>query len=417
MHRSPTWIPLLLLPCFACGAEAPDAEPRLEASRDTVDGVERLTFGDGPAAPLGWGFDTTAVIGGFGTDDADFQFGGVSRRSLADDSDGNIYLFDADGVRVLGFTPAGEFLGSWGREGGGPGEFAGAFGRGIAIGPGDTLWVADTGNQRYTLIPLRGGDPTSIPLDQSARGVGSFVVDTRGAVALLSSFSFSPGSTDRMPPRPLTRIDRNGETSDTLFHFPAPPTDMVTITTGGNRLMMMMSQVWAPGAHWERFSDGGIAVHSTADYEIRIVDGDGKLERIIRRDIAPRPVTEAHRAAYLDSLRTPPEEESQFDTAELREKRAEATTFADVIPWVVALRIDGADRLWVGVSEDRPNSIDRIDVYDRSGSLLGELRDVPLPDVFFGDGSAVIIDEDDFDVQQLHVLRLSDTVEELESAG
>jgi len=393
----------------------------LESVVDTVAGVERLTYGEERASELPWRFDTLSVIGGFGIDDSDYQFGGLTSNSLAGGAEGNLYLLDADGIRVVGYGPDGSFLGSWGREGGGPGELGGGFGggpRSMAMGPGDTLWIDDQGNQRLTLIPLDGGEPTSLAMPQSSRGFGGALsVDADGLVAMLSTFSFSPGSVEGMPPRPIVRLTRDGEVSDTLWTAPAPHTDLVTITTGGNRLMLMMGQQFAPGFYWVRFADGGIALIETAAYEVRFVGPSGEPERVLRRNPAPRLVTDSDRQAYLDSLLAPPEEETQFDTAELRRQRAEATTFADSMPRVVEMRRDTRDRLWVGVSEERPGTLERIDVYDRDGTLLGELRDVPMPDHFFGDGLAAIIDRDELDVQRVHVLRLVESPERLESAA
>ncbi|MFW6089951.1 MAG: hypothetical protein ACODAB_09365, partial [Gemmatimonadota bacterium] len=263
-----------------------------------------------------------------------------------------------------------------------------------------------------------GGEPTSIALSQSSRGFGGQIsADSAGVVAILSTFAFAPGEANEMPPRPIVRVGRDGEIGDTLWTAPAPRTDMVTITAGGNQLMLMMGQRFAPGFYWVRFGDGGIALAESAAYDIRFLDSGGEVERIVRRDPPPRLVTEADRQAYLDSLLAPPEEETRFNSAEIRRERAEATTFADSVPRIVEMRRDPRDRLWVGVSEERPGVIERIDVYERDGTLLGELRDVPMPDHFFGDGRAAIIDRDELDVQQVHLIRLVETPERLESAS
>jgi hypothetical protein len=409
-----------LLPAASCTSDA-TSSGGLEAVVDTVGGIERLTYGDERATQLPWRFDTTTVIGGFGVDDPDYQFGGLTSNSLAGDADGNLYVLDGDGIRVLGYGPDGSFLGSWGREGGGPGELGGGFGggpRSMALGPGDTLWIDDGSNQRLTLIPVDGGEPASLALPQSSRGFGGAMrVDSAGVVAILSTFTFSPGEADGMPPRPIVRVGRDGEIGDTLWTAPAPPTDLVTISSGGNQLMMMMRQQFAPGFYWVRFDDATIALAESAAYDIRFVDASGEPERILRRNPPPRLVTEADRQAYLDSLLAPPEEENQFNSGEIRRERAEATTFADSVPRIVEMRRDPRDRLWVGVSEERPGVIERIDVYDRDGILLGELRDMPMPDHFFGDGYAAIIDQDELDVQQVHVMHLVEAPEALESAA
>ena len=41
--------------------------------------------------------------------------------------------------------------------------------------------------------------------------------------------------------------------------------------------------------------------------------------------------------------------------------------------------------------------------------LLGELRDMELPSLFFGDGYAALITEDELEVQQIVILKLVET--------
>jgi DNA-binding beta-propeller fold protein YncE len=85
---------------------------------------------------------------------------------------GNVYVVDKGNHRVQYFTSEGSFLGEWGREGSGDGEFyspgglalsggfLGTLGKvgsgpgefrepeGVAIGTDGTIYVADTGNDR-----------------------------------------------------------------------------------------------------------------------------------------------------------------------------------------------------------------------------------------------------------------------------
>jgi hypothetical protein len=158
-------------------------------------------------------------------------------------------------------------------------------------------------------------------------------------------------------------------------------------------------------------------VQDGAAYEIRLLEPDGSLRRIIRRAPAPRPTTETDRQAVIDEVLAPPEDgEDDAGAAELRQSRADALYFAEVIPRVVDLRVDAQDRLWVGVSEREPGEVERIDVYDHDGALLGELPDLPLPARFFGRDRAVVLGQDELDVQQIQILRLVEDPEALESA-
>ena len=394
-----------LLPFSAACAGEGAASVGLEAAIDTIGGIEHLHYPETGATALPWRFDTVAVIGGFAVDDPDYQFSQVHRYGLASDAAGNLYVFDGQGKRIIGYQPTGEFIGTWGREGEGPGEI-GPWGGVLAMGPGDTLWLADRSNQRLTLFPTDGGEATSIPIrEESARFGGKLEVVPGGAISLMTSFTFSPGEDAEMPPRPLVHIGRDGAISDTLWTVPPAETDVVTITSGNRTMMTMMSRRFSPGFSYGRFSDGGLVIHDQAEYDVRLLASDGTVQRVIQRDPLPRPVTEDDRQRAIDEMLEPQDGE----VSDMQKKMADKITFSDVIPLINTLIVDHADRIWVAVSETLPGENERLDVFSRDGQLLGEMRDVELPQLFFGDGYAALITEDDLDVQQIVILRLVET--------
>lgn len=416
----------------ACGGDAgAGAGASMEVVTDTVDGVERLTYAETGAKELSWALDTTTLIGGYTVEDPDYQFGRLTRGWLASDDAGKLYVFDSDGIRIMGYDASGTLVGQWGREGGGPGEIGGRFGVGaMDVGPGDTLWIADRPNQRFTLIPVgeEGGEPASLPLASGGQpmSVSALHVDSAGPLAEVRTFVFGT-DVEEMPPLKLVRFEREaaaeGQTTepsaDTLWTGPPRKVEFIEISSGDRMMIMINQEVFAPGFHWVAFSDGGIAVNDSAAYEIHVLDAEGDTERIIRRNPPPRAVTEEDRQARIDQVLEPPEDPSEDDAAaaERRRERADAMFFADVIPWIVEMRVDPKDRIWVGVSETEPGEVERIDVYERDGTLAGELRDVPMPDFFFGEDGAVILGQDELDVQQIRILRLVEDAEELETVA
>ena len=76
---------------------------------------------------------------------------------LAVDSGGRVYVTDPEGYRVLIFSGSGGYLNRFGQFG----TDAGSLGlpNGIAVGPDDTLWVADAGNHRVLSYPPVYGGP------------------------------------------------------------------------------------------------------------------------------------------------------------------------------------------------------------------------------------------------------------------
>ena len=111
-----------LLPLAAGCAGEGAASTGLEAAIDTIGGIEHLHYPETGATALPWRFDTVAVIGGFNETDTDRQFSVMGRYGMTADAAGNLYVFDFQGKRIIGFQTSGEVIGTWGREGEGPGE-------------------------------------------------------------------------------------------------------------------------------------------------------------------------------------------------------------------------------------------------------------------------------------------------------
>jgi hypothetical protein len=403
-------LPVLAIALVAAGAACSDSgagSTVLEAVTDTVDGVPRLTYPETGAQALGWRLDTVAVIGGYGVEGDEYQFDQVAPGSLAGDPLGNLFVIDQTGKRVLGYDAGGSFIGSWGREGSGPGELE--MPTGLGVGSADTLWVLDGSNQRITLLPRDPeAEPASVPFPQGSTMMGGRILPVAdGAYGVFAMFSFRPGDDAGPPPGPLVRLGREGIASDTVWEAPAPRFDMVEVTSGNQVMVMMAQQSFAPGFHWDRFSNGTFALADGSEYDIRVVGPDG-IERFrIQRGPAARATTPEDQEFERDRLREASVQGNFPGAEQMMKKRLEALTFAESVPRITGLAIDGSDRLWVGVSVNRPGETDRIDVYGSDGTLLGEVRSPEFyPDLFYGDGLVAKLTADDLEVQQIAVYRL-----------
>jgi len=74
-----------------------------------------------------------------------------NKPNLAVNQGGQVFVTDPEGFRVLIFSPDGKPLfvfGTYGTE-----EYAFGLPNGIAISPGHTVWVADSGNNRLERFP------------------------------------------------------------------------------------------------------------------------------------------------------------------------------------------------------------------------------------------------------------------------
>jgi hypothetical protein len=395
------------IPVFgACGseAEAPDSPT---AAVDTIGGVPRFTYPEDPATVIAWELDTIAVIGGYEQEEGAYQFDEVGPGGVAGDAHNALFVLDGAGRRVLGYDAGGEPIGVWGREGGGPGEMTEP--SGLAVGPADSLWVVDRGNRRVTLFPRDPEGTTSeISLTDESSGLGGeLAVGPAGVFGVAMIFSFSPGEEIEYPPRRLIHLQRDGEIVDTVWIAPPPDFDRVELTSGDGVAVMLSQRMFSPGFHWERFSDGSFAVAQETEYAFSILNGDGSERLHVRRGPPARVTTEDDRQRARDEARADADESTSPFVRNSIDERIEKMTFAESIPRITGLAVDGSDRLWVGVSEQFPGETERIDVYQLDGTLLGEIRDPSVfPTKFYGTGRAALLDRDELDVQRVVVLQL-----------
>jgi hypothetical protein len=409
-HPSPRTLPLLAvlaLSASACGGASDAGEGRLAAAVDTVNGVPVLAYPDTPGPELPWRLDTLFVLGGYEQEDAAFQFGQIGASSVAGTESGSLYVLDGMASRVLGFDASGAPTGTWGREGGGPGELQ--MPGGLGIGPGDSLWVADRGNRRVTIYPPDPArEASEISLPEAASGLGgSLSIDATGLFGVGVIFSFTPGAEVSVPPQRLLHVTRSGELADTVWTVPPRAFDQVELTAGGSRMMMLMQRRFTPGFWWGRFSDGTFAVSDAAEYDVVFAAPDGTVIRRVHRAPPARAVTEEDRERARRQTREQAESSTSEAVRQSVEQRIEKMTFAEISPRITGLVVDGEDRLWVGVATDYPEETGRIDVYDRDGALLGEIRDPEFfPALFYGAGRAALVETDELDVPRVIVLAL-----------
>lgn len=403
------------LSAAACN-DAPGTASSLAAVRDTVDGVPRLTYPGSGGPALDWSMDTLAVIGDVMGTDEHYMLGSVGRYGLAGDEAGDVLVLDAAAFHVVAYDSTGAYLGTYGRQGNGPGEIAAPYG--IGVGPGDTVWVQGVTSHRLTGFPIGGGDARVVMLPDKQFFLsplspvpGGFLTQVYPLVPMPK-----PGEEAKDPGIvPFVSVTPDGERIDTLWSRPAPEPELVQIQVSGRTAVMSVTPTFEPTLRWGTFSDGSIAIASDSSYTIHLLRPDGTESMRLARDLPPAVVGDAERDLARARVRASFASSSLSDNPlqkEFMEKRIETMTFASTIPRISGIRVDGADRIWVGVSLQRPDSTDRIDVFERDGTLLGTIEGMELPATFFAsDRAAALRTDPDTDVQQVVVMRLKDGAE------
>ncbi len=166
-------LPLLISPFLtACGG---GSDGDWAGSIALEDGVTHLY---NPEIPL-WGADHQPLVEKevLGADGSDIEALFSQPIGLITGRDGTRYVLDAKDMRVLRFDREGSYLGSFGREGEGPGEFSAPVA--LALLPGEVILIADSGNRRLSRFTTDGRFLDSETLQ---RGLGQIRVDRSGRV-------------------------------------------------------------------------------------------------------------------------------------------------------------------------------------------------------------------------------------------
>ena len=93
--------------------------------------------------------------------------------------------------------------------------------------------------------------------------------------------------------------------------------------------------------------DGGVAWSDSSGYAIKVADRDGRVQRVLTRDLKVRPVTGGVEGDYRAWLTRRLEGETDPEIAELQRRRIEALDFHSEVPQVDGLRATWEGTLWI----------------------------------------------------------------------
>ena len=390
----------------ACGDARPD--PGLQVVRDTVADtvVVRTLSGSvwGPGARLVPEVEIGVLEGA-----DEYMFGSIA--SLAVAADGTIYVMDRQIPALRVYDADGAYRATWGREGGGPGEFAQPDG-GLAVLSDGRVLIRDPGNAR---IQVYGPDGTA--LDTWPVVPGGFSSSNpmyRTVDDVLMTPTVMDLEVDITEWRTgLIRIDAQGNVLDTV---PVPDVhETPTIEARSENSASINTVPLSPGEHWSVHPDG-FFVHGVADrYAVSLLREGDPLR--IERETDPVPVTagekrQARALTTRDMRSTDPNWRwNGPDIPDTKPAFRNLYTGSDGRIWVMryGAGIEGED---ADYDPDDPDDVERrwsepvlFDVFEDDGTFLGtvaappELSPYPPP-VFRGD-EVIAVTRDDLGVQRV----------------
>lgn len=389
-------IPIAVSVIAAIGCERPSTESPTPpvTIRDSAD--VRIVENHSPGWREGesWTVATEAavVIGGyrgFG-EPADSSHLVWSVADVAALSDGRVAVLSSGEKQLFLFEPSGEFAGSIGREGRGPGEFGHP--EHLQILPGDTLVVWD-----FMLGPISYFDPSGQLLRDWRIDVGALFASVREASRRLPERVFLPlgdgsfivqtflGSADSPPPV--------GVPFRSPIEFFRVDSSYATHSLGRWERRERFRQEGLPASVPFEFGvqlaageePPAVYISSSDHYEVLRFSRTGTLGRIIRRTADPIPITPEDIEEWKAGFSLP----WNWDAWDEAMARLPPREFR---PPIVGLLVDSEGYLWVADRKDRARS--EWSVFDPGGRWLGTVA-VPLGRVeWIGEDLILGVNED-----------------------
>lgn len=388
-HAPPILALTLVLALSACGGDAGAAPADLQV--DTIGTVEYFRHGApvsadtlGPLLTVG---RAMAVEAG-----APDEFGRITSIALGPDA--NLYVSDSQAAEIRVFSPGGEFLRTFGRSGGGPGEFLALYSLAFL---GDTLLAMDSGNARIALLDLSGRPLATwpwYPLTGPANVV-RFYPAAAGEVYTLDLRS-GPG-----PQGPTYARLTTAGPGDTLSHPPPveDPPRTSPVCPGSDGSIAFFSVPFGAQQIAVPAPDGLLASAWSSDYRIALTRPSGDTLRVIERDYVPLPISDEEWEAGTREFREFRERSPGTRcTPEGLERPAHKAALQGVY-------FDEGGRMVVEVTAE---GMTRYDFYDLEGRAMETVfappRD-PQTVPYFREGRIAQVVRDGMDVQGVQLLQ------------
>jgi hypothetical protein len=365
----------------AGGSDGPSS--RVERS-DSAGLAIVSTRGSDIAAP--WHLEKILDLGG--KDAGPEAFVRIHPTSVGSDSAGNLYVLDAGTHTITIFDRAGTAKLSFGRQGGGPGEFG--FPSDLAVTPDGRTGVYD--------FAVRGlvrfaPDGSVLPTRVMPGTTRKFVLyDDRVVGAFRVHGERSDSSRQSM-------LDFGTSDTITLLSRYEPEAKSVNVGCMQIGLPPIYSQDLAWGASAQR-----IVMGDPVAYIIHVFEA-GRLIAQWRRDIQPMQTTPAFAAIEVggDSMRF------QAGPTRCAVSAREAVESIGYLPFVPLIRdlIVAPDGRVLAQRRTATPGETRIDVFGEDGSYLGTLpAGTAFPATFRSSDEIVTVEQDSLDLRHINVYRL-----------
>ena len=367
------------------------------------------------------------------------------------DAAGNLHVLDPDASQVVVIDSRGDLVRIVGRKGEGPGEFI----RPIELG----VWrdgrfvVMNVGHQAFQIFGPDGGldDFVKTGREPIMTRFLATRVDPREEAMIVQGPPPNPARwaiaesltgakpEDRADDRGLERLNLRGDvmTVEPVLRawrlpreedeWPGPedlknasPSDLARMASEIEGMRRFLD----PELLWDILPDGTIAYCDSSAYAIKLARAGGPVIDVLRRPVAPEPVTPRIRSAVIaEEIRIEREYVAEIASAgaemSIREmldesrRQIENGKFFEEVPVVRGVRATWDGGLWIRRRGAEPwDNEGPIDVFEADREYVGTLAaGAPgMPATFGPDGLVVFWEFDELDVPTIVVKRLPEEV-------
>ncbi|MCJ7580566.1 MAG: 6-bladed beta-propeller [Candidatus Aminicenantes bacterium] len=288
---------LIILICLFLSASYDSKQTQWKGEIDYEDGVKIMK---NPQEPL-YGeieFELEEDLSISNETNEDYMFYRI--RGMAVDSENNLFVVDMSNYRILVFNKKGKPIQTIGREGQGPGEFEMPIGLAVDDSTGD-IYVGD----RFRAIDVfnKNGD-VKRTITSKLFIVNFFPLKDGTFFILVRKTSDEELSSEHL----VCKINEKGEVLNSIAQFPYP-TLMRRTSNGGT---FGTSTGHELSAHVAVVNGEKMVYGYSKDYELKIINREGKLLYLIRKD-APKPKFTSEEQGVYKSIKFPvPESKPYF---------------------------------------------------------------------------------------------------------
>lgn len=289
------------------------------------------------------------------------------------DGDGNIYVLDRKEKTVKIFDSSGKFVKKFGKEGQGPGEMYLPIS--LQITYNNEIIIGDAGNQRLSFFSLVGEFQREVSTALKAQGLVLPLFDSQGDII---------GQQVVVAEDQILREVRKYD-SELNSLFTIASIDITALVQGKINPFELVF-------FYKLGKDNDIYCSNPNEYEIKVLNADGKLVKRILKNFDPVEVTEKDKEEFFDRLGEVP--------AQVRDR----LEFPKVYPPYQNFTLDEERRLFVRTFEKGKEEGEYFfDVFGVEGRFIAKILFKGDPRVWKGNKLyAIEEDEDGFQILKVY---------------